>query len=244
VLSVPPNLGASVVWSFDTFFLSLSFCLQTFLCLVSASSKICCTPNWGACTYVDLGSLCRSADPAELAATTLASPWKLTVGWQPSASARFPLTSKVGSPYTAVTGTCIIDRIQVPLGKESVFIAQQRRTSRCLREEWKYSVVQCWDCPIRTAVAVPNSKYTYHARLLPYLNQLVPDLTYMNTYIHTYIHTYVRTYIIHTHLLYIQTYIYTYCIYVHTFIIRTYLNAYIHSYIQGVSQLVENYCRR
>ena len=63
----------------------------TGLCPLSASTKICCAPNWGACTYVALGSWCRSADRAALAATTVASPWILTVGRRPSGLLGFPL---------------------------------------------------------------------------------------------------------------------------------------------------------
>jgi len=208
------------------------------LCLVSASSKICWAPNWGACTYVVLGSWCRTADPAALAATTLASPLKLTEGCRPSASARFPLTCEVGSPYSAVTSPCNIDAIQVHFGKESVFIAQQRRTSRCWEKNGNILTCSAGTVRYRTVVAVPNSKYTYHVRLLSYLNQLVPDLTYIHiylrTYIRTYIHKYVYTYFhtyIHTHLLY---YICTYILYIPTYVqtyVRTYIHTYRHTYI-------------
>jgi len=38
-----------------------------------------------------------------------------------------------------------------------------------------------------TAVAVPNNKYPYRARLLPYVKQLLADLACIHTCIHTYI---------------------------------------------------------
>jgi len=118
------------------------------------------------------------------------------------------------------------------LGKESVFIAQQRRTSRC----WKKigNILTCSAGTVRygTVVAVPNSKYTYHVGLLPYLNQLVPDLTYIHIYIYIYIRTYIHTYIntyIHT---FIHTCTHTYCIYIHTIHnVHTYIHKYVYTYI-------------
>jgi len=135
---------------------------------VSPNSKICCAPKWGACTYVTSGSWCSSADPAALAAIAVVSPWLLTKCWQPSASARFPLTvrsvplnCKVGSPYTTVTSTYVSDLIQVHFVKESSFIAQQRR----------------------------YFKFDIHTYIRTYIH------TYIHSYIHTYVHTYTH---IHT----------------------------------------------
>jgi len=126
----PEIKSASGVCSFDTsqknlFLFQCHFLVFRSLCPLSASSKTCCAPKWRARTYVALGRWCRTAGPAAIAATTVASPWKLTVGWRPSASTRFPLTSKIDSPYTAVTSTLIINLIQVNSGKQSISIAQQ-----------------------------------------------------------------------------------------------------------------------
>jgi hypothetical protein len=123
-------LRCMVFWYILKIFLSLFFsffhCHFIFrtLCPVSPSSKICCAPNCGACTYVALGSRCETAVPTAPAATTVTSPWKLTAGWRPASSVRFPLTSLFGSPYTAVTRTGIIYLIKVHIGKEPVSIAQ------------------------------------------------------------------------------------------------------------------------
>ena len=128
----------------------------------SASRKSCCAPTC-ACTYVALGSWCRSADPAAVVATTVASPWKLTVDCRPSASARFPLTFMFGSPYTAVT--CITQFILFtsPLARNQLSL--HNSDSQVNVPEKKGNIATCITGTFRhvTTTAVLNIKYLYYA---------------------------------------------------------------------------------